>query len=261
MSRNLLALLVLLLTVTLVGCGGASHDGGRRGDGNSGDDDGVDDDQAGGGDTGPDCCTDSNECQLEENSICDCGGSFEDTWDLVDCLPETFSVDFHGALIGPAKSDRTTWDGNSAISDADWATLLALNPSTAPYGELAGFLADLAMSTLYKPDPFGYMELNRGNGYDPELLQHLATEGNNIQDSFQPMWPSPLTGYTGVPFNEDMRIRTRLWDKDLLNNDPIGAAVIGFDHILEAYLDEGVYWVNVADQTQQQLLMLAIEVY
>ena len=88
---------------------------------------------------------------------------------------------------------------------------------------LAGPDLNDAIISLDKPDPYGYAQATTfgvtGDAY------WLADRADAIQDDYTPIWPYGWH-YTNVPIDSDVRILVDLWDEDLENDDPIGAAEI-----------------------------------
>jgi hypothetical protein len=57
-----------------------------------------------------------------------------------------------------------------------------------------------------------------------------------------------------------VRILVELWDDDLVNDDPIGAAEINSTDLMDALVAQQKFYVRVDDQTEGQLLFLGISV-
>ena len=205
------------------------------------------------------CCHEDDPCNLGSNGLCDCGGAYELDWDFQDCAPDYVDVHFISAAIAPAKADMSVWDGVGSIPDGVWNAFWLIGPEAAMFTDVADFLAESAVQALNKPDPYGFAQLDTGDGYGPGV--DLATAENNVSETFLPVWPGD-PAFINVPFNPDSRIRVHLWDEDGLDaDDDIGLAVIDYDTLVEAYLNGGAFYFNTAAQTYNQLWFLGFEVY
>ncbi len=160
------------------------------------------------------------------------------------------NIDILGALIGPGKSDRTQWDGFGDVPEELWLTVAIL--VEMPVNDVLDFLSRAAVQSLAKPDPFGTVELDLGDGWEQPM--ELANRSN----TFQPLFDDAI--YTNIPVETQLRMKVELWDEDVNFDDPIGAVIISKDDILAARDAGGSYWVNVASQSIGQIIFVQIAV-
>ncbi|MBZ0234325.1 MAG: hypothetical protein K8M05_18495 [Deltaproteobacteria bacterium] len=169
-----------------------------------------------------------------------------------------------GALIRPAMIDGRTWDGPDLTSDqvaelADLAALLAGQPPL--YGDVAGWISNLAINTYAPPDPFGVAELAWNGPFDPNLTQPVATTSNNEEDTLSPHWPGPpFPGWINVPTGPTLRVRLTLQDEDLIDDDIIGTVELNEADLRAAYNAGGVVGIPVYDQGVHQILYITLTV-
>lgn len=186
------------------------------------------------------------------SSASDGGGSYTGRW---------VSVQIIDAIIAPGKADGTAWDGTVPIPDS---VLNALGTALAGGDPLGGSLAVLAgpdlnnaISSFDKPDAYGSAQATvfgvTGGAYA------LAQPSEAVQDNYTPIWPD-VWQYVNVPIDSDVRILVSLWDSDLVNDDPIGAAEINSTDLMGALALQRKYEVRVDDQTDGQLLFIGISV-
>ena len=83
---------------------------------------------------------------------------------------------------------------------------------------------------------------------------------NNFEDTYTPIWPSPTPGWSQVPLISDLRFRFNLFDEDLVNDDPIGVAEVNYADVVAALKDGHIFQVELAAQTNNQLLFVAMSV-
>lgn len=160
-------------------------------------------------------------------------------------------------------ADGRRWDGPdltpSQVTElANLAALLAQQPQ---YGDVAGFIANLAIAAYAPPDPFGVAELAWNGPFDASLTQALASTETNVEDTLTPQWPGPpFPGWTSVPTSATLRVRVTLQDEDLVNDDLIGTVELNEAALREAYNVGGVYGVPVFGQGAQQILFVTVSV-
>lgn len=169
------------------------------------------------------------------------------------------SVQFVDAIIAPAESNGSPWDGvgtvpQSVIDEVSTA-LVGANPVA---GVLAA-LADPALSTFDPPDPYGTVQATVF-GIPGPVYPDLASSTNPVPNTYNPIWPNGGFTYTNVPIDSDVRILVSLWDSDLVYDDTIGAATINSSDLMTALAADHKYEVQVNDQTNNQLLFIGIEV-
>jgi len=139
----------------------------------------------------------------------------------------------------------STW-GEGA---ADCARALG---ASNPYAAVFGFLGSMSLGATERPEPYGFADL-------------LSSQGNqrlnltSLRDTLTPMWQGPPS-WSHVPLGPNTRIRISLWDKDLVNDDPIGVAELNSEHLAAALRARQVYQVRVTDQGNGQVLFIGISV-
>jgi hypothetical protein len=186
------------------------------------------------------------------SSSSDGGGTYTGRW---------VSVQIIDAIIAPGKADGTAWDGTVPIPDS---VLNALGTALAGGDPVGGSLAVLAgpdlnnaISSFDKPDAYGLAQATvfgvTGDAYS------LAQPTEAVEDNYTPIWPD-VWRYVNVPIDSDVRILVSLWDSDLVNDDPIGAAEINSADLMNALAAQRKYEVRVEDQTDGQLLFIGISV-
>jgi hypothetical protein len=164
-------------------------------------------------------------------------------------------------LIASHKSDGTEWDGLGGQVPSGVISGLATALASPGVGAILAFLASPEVQgALSKPDPLGDAELDwNGTGFDPRNQITLADEVTNMEDTFTPLWLG-TRGWASVPLSSAVRVRVRLLDEDLVNDDAIGEAIITSAEIQAAWTAGVTYWVRVEDQTLDRLLAIAIQV-
>lgn len=166
--------------------------------------------------------------------------------------PATVRVAILSALIGPSKADGHTWDGPGHVSPETSRKVVGALAAANPYAAAAAVLAGLSMGALEKPDPYGYAELIvAGRSARLELPM-------TFRDTFTPQWAG--AEFAGVPLRDNARIRVTLIDKDLEDDDPIGTVELAAEDLRAALHSGHVYPVQVADQSQNQLLFVSVSV-
>lgn len=161
-------------------------------------------------------------------------------------------------------ADGRTWDGPDLSSEqvdqlADLAALLA--GYSPQYGDVAGFLANLAISAWAPPDPFGVAELASDGPFDPTLTIEVATINNNTEDTFSPQWPGPpFPGWMGVPTGPTLRVRLTLQDEDIAFDDIIGTVELNERDLRAAFNAGSVAAIPVHEQATQQTLFVTLSV-
>ena len=175
--------------------------------------------------------------------------------------PIYVNISFLSVLVAPTKVNSNTWDASAKIN-AHASGLLAdmmLPGSGIATGTIISKASELATQGKAAPDVIGYVVLtgpttrNLVNIAGTPIA--LATKINRTKDSYTPRFN---TSYYGWPMYQDTRFQIHLWDLDLVNHDPIGVVEITKKHVVHA-IDEGIpIWVNVANQSMNQLLYVQI---
>jgi hypothetical protein len=174
-------------------------------------------------------------------------------------LPKLVSVQIVNATIGPSKVDGSRWSGAGKVSSSVTTKLAQLLLSGNPYTGVIGLLGSSLMSTSGKPAPYGIVDVAVNGQYYPKFRTNLASF-RQAERTYTPIFQLPA--YTAVPFDDGTRFKITLYSKNLLNPQPtpIGVAVINYSDLLKAYKEQKIYQVPVADQTENQLLFIGIEV-
>lgn len=178
--------------------------------------------------------------------------------------PTFVNIEVISILAGPGKVDGTQWDDTDKVPQEVWDGLAAALGFPGA-GKVLDFMESAAAQSLNKPDPYGMAELDwAGTGFDPKFNMALGTVDNNTEDTFLPIWPQ-ISGY-GMPgwhkvyFTMDLKVRITLWDEDLVNDDDMGILTLDGSAIGAAWEAGGTYWVRVENQTQKQVLAVALQV-
>ena len=165
-----------------------------------------------------------------------------------------------GVTIGIGKIDGTEWDGLGRVSDAErFGIVEAVSApgSQAKEAAVGALLAMRASDGIAKPDPYGFVEVYAGG--DLVNRQAMATRELPERDTFTPMWRQPPT-WRHVTILPNLRLRVSVWDRDLQNDDAIGTAELNSNDLNQALYAGGIYEVNVANQTANQLLLVGLSV-
>jgi len=205
-----------------------------------------------------DCNAVENLCSIKRTSIrkgCesedDCASGLICNTNTKKCLklPERIDIRIENALIGPGTAAGEKWEGGKIPDSVVKGLAKALGASN-PYIAVSAFVAGLVQDGMEPPDPFGFAEpISGASGSKIELPERT--------NQYNPSWEAR---FTGGPFSKDLKIRISLQDKDLIDHDDIGSAIIGYEDFLKAFLTGKVYQVNVAEQTKKQILFIGISV-
>lgn len=166
--------------------------------------------------------------------------------------PKHRTVGIVGALMAPAMSNSTEWDGpgklvGRIVSNKAAEMLSLAEPTTA----IATYLASKALEGLSQPDIEGTAELViDGNSVDSILL------GLN-HDSLTPVWPQAFIRAVDVT---KARLRITLIDRDAFQDDHAATIELGPEELEAALSGGGSHSIDVHDQTDGQVLMLQISV-
>jgi hypothetical protein len=117
------------------------------------------------------------------------------------------------------------------------------------------------MSGLDKPEPFGIVDVAVNGQYIPKLEACLFRScSKGLERTYTPIFNLPA--YQNVPLEEGTRFKVTLYSKNRIvpKPSPIGVVVINSKDLQKALDAEKIYQVSVADQTQNQILFIGIEV-
>jgi hypothetical protein len=169
-----------------------------------------------------------------------------------------YTIEFLGAVVGPAKANGARWDGVGHVDPAAMGELSTLLIGANPLPAVTAFVARQAASGTEPPDPFGYVVPMSSEGAPPWKLS-LASKQNNRHDTFTPVFSGP-PAFVGVPLDPSVRIRVVLYDEDVDASDAIGVAELTYSDLMGAVAAGTVVPVNVSAQTANQLLFVNISV-
>jgi hypothetical protein len=181
--------------------------------------------------------------------------------------PDAVQVEILGATIALSPNGQDCWDGVCSLQPEDFNKVAEKLAETGEPQEIAAavaaVLAGYANEAYAPPDPLGTAEIWNDGQYD--LAISLASQANNDEDTFTPSWPGdPATGsvlgWKGK-FTKDWRIRIRLTDEDLVDDDSIGVVEIGYDDILAALEYGKVYPVRVDEQGNHSILFVSVSAH
>lgn len=174
-------------------------------------------------------------------------------------LPEHVRVTMIGATIGVGTKDGKQWDGPGQVPEALLSTVAGMLARKNPYVQIGSYLASLTIDLFEEPDPRGWAEVL--NGATPVSRVILKpTEEDTLTPQWQDTQGQPPS-LARVPLNAGTRIRVYLLDDDdPMPNDPIGECELRYQDLVEALEAQQVHHVNVAEQTNNQLLFVGIRV-
>lgn len=167
-----------------------------------------------------------------------------------------------GAIVAPNKITGKNWDISIGLNQ----TVGNLVSDMVIPG--SGLLASAAISVIGKdaakgksaPDVIGYI-VQTGpttKKIGQKAFTPLVLSSRNYNFTKDSYIPSFNTGYNGWPIFENTRFRIKLWDKDFSDNDNIGTVELNIDDIKKAIKAKKPIWINVADQSQNQLLFISL---
>lgn len=163
-------------------------------------------------------------------------------------LPESLRVEIISLQIGPGKSDGTNWDGIGNLTEDLFA--FAARAAGLPFPDIIAKMATVAVSSLEKPDIRGTVEWE-SNGSIIDSISFAEEE-----DNFQPTL-KPKADFQGFNPHTD-RITISLTEVDLSEHDSAGEIYLSKQHFNEVLQNGGAHWVNVAEQTNNQILLVRI---
>jgi hypothetical protein len=90
-------------------------------------------------------------------------------------------------------------------------------------------------------------------------MEHLSRNGETPQDTYRVDWSPPAT-WRHVWLTDFTRVRLHVEDEDGVRRDEIGTVDIGAEQLQAALQMRRVLQVNVADQSNRQLLFVGVAV-
>lgn len=177
--------------------------------------------------------------------------------------PTYLDIEILSALIGPLKVNDRPWDSKSSVNPSAVALVseMMLPGSGAAASSVISAVKSAAPHGTAAPDVIGYI-VQRGPTIKALVSvagtpMALALKHQKTQDSYTPRF---FANYQGWPVFEGTRFQIQLWDADLLENDQIAVVEINYKHLLDAAEKGKPTWINVADQSLNQLLYILVSV-
>jgi hypothetical protein len=168
-------------------------------------------------------------------------------------LPAFVDVEFRGALIGPSKFGGAAWDGLGRLDGSAQEGLAQALAAVDPHAAVLSFFTNPALAALERPEPFGHVRATV-NGIVVQQLDLTLSQ----RDTLTPLWSNERL--SRVPLVVDTRLEVELYDKDLVNDDAMGAATLKASDIAAALRVGTLHHVRVAGQTNNQVLFIDISV-
>jgi len=167
-------------------------------------------------------------------------------------LPTVVNVEFRQALIGPSKVGGAAWDGPGRLDSSAQGFLALALRAVNPYAAAVDVFANPAIAALERPEPRGRARCIV-NGIRAQQVD-LVAQNNTLT----PIWKDARL--VRMPLGPSTRIELDFYDKDLLSDEPMGAATITYAQLVAALRAGATYRVRVAEQTNNQVLFVDISV-
>jgi hypothetical protein len=167
------------------------------------------------------------------------------------------TVRIEGAVVAPHRADGRSWNGG--LWDLAGGALQGVGGDVLPksYNDLLSSLASMELAGVERPSVFGDALLEGSDGKSVPAAS-LATRDNPVDD-FAVAWPTPAV-FSNVDLASDVRIRVEAWNKNDHGDDIIGVAELNSADLAAARDSRRPYPVNVAGQTNNQLLYVTASV-
>jgi len=167
------------------------------------------------------------------------------------------------AVIAPTKINGKSWDaGGTSSKGASGIGVISemlMAGSGVPATSVISALSEVAAKGKAAPDVVGYVQqtgpTTRNLAKIAGIPMALSTRENRTKDSYIPRFS---TGYSGWPVFPDTRFQIQLSDLDLMDHDHIGVVELNYEHILSVIEEGKPKWINVADQSMNQLLYILV---
>ncbi|MBO6812123.1 MULTISPECIES: hypothetical protein [Marinobacter] len=173
------------------------------------------------------------------------------------------NIEFLSALIGPTKVNGNPWDSKAKINSTAMGMIsdMIAPGSGVAASTVAAAVAKNAPQGISAPDVIGYV-VQRGPTIRnlvniAGIPMALASNRTKTRDSYTPRF---YADYQNWPMFPGTRFQVQLWDMDLADNDQIAVVEITYDEIMRARDEGEPTWINVADQSMNQLLYVLISV-
>lgn len=178
--------------------------------------------------------------------------------------PTDATVLVESALLNAKKFGDRCWDpGCNEDQTRDAFQRCAkiaslLDPTDKLYYDALAVLGPMALGVWSNPDTYGHASIFSNGAYSPPVT--LTVDRN--KDSLTPQWG---VQFTHVSLSPSSALRLEFWDADpdipLTNgDDSMGIVTISGDELLKAAQERRTHSVNVAKQTNDQVLFVNISV-
>lgn len=179
--------------------------------------------------------------------------------------PRFVAVTLHDAVIAPTKRDGTSWDWTASDVNGHAieqttnaiAAALAMTNAQAAFVQVAAIMAGPLTRGLAKPDVFGWVDLSCGDDCPGRPFERAFLRSQ--EDTFTPLFVS-MPVWRRVPLGTRTRLTVRLFDEDVVEDDPIGDVVLTADDLARALADGGNTALRVSNQGAGQVLFVGVSV-
>jgi len=166
--------------------------------------------------------------------------------------PKWVNIHLLSALIGPSKVHGSRWDGPGSAS----TTGVSLPRSTTLSASIIREVVNQAASGYAAPDVIGFVQEISADS-DSNVQIALATRRHKVANSYTPRFK---VDYLHWPIGPNTRFYIELWDSDLYQNDPIGSIELTYKDLQTALTANTAVWINVGEQSLDQLMAIKIAV-
>lgn len=166
-----------------------------------------------------------------------------------------------GAVVGPTKINGRKWDASFSTftSVAPILTEMMLPGSSFATSSVINLIAKSAPKGGAAPDVIGYIHQTGPTLKSlTKIAGTLLTLSSRKKLTKNSYFPSFSTGYIGWPIYKNTRFRIKLLDKDFRDDDHIGTVEINIDDIKKAIKAGKPIWINVSEQSMNQLLFISL---
>lgn len=182
----------------------------------------------------------------------------------VPARPTDATVMVESALVNAKKFDDRCWDPGCdeeqtrAAFQKCAAIAGMLDPPDKLYYDAFAVLAPMAMGVWSNPDTYGHAYVFSNGAYSAPVT--LTVQRN--KDNLTPQWG---VQFSHVVLSPNSALRLEFWDADpdipfTNGDDPMGIVTISGEELMQAAQGRRTHRVNVAKQTNNQVLFVNISV-